>query len=575
MSNLWLLTTKNLRLLLRDKWSALIVIFAPLLIMLILGLSFNTSSKYGLNIGIYATSYNEEVNSFVKILEDQEFNIVKYTTSVEDCVKDIKTGVVHTCIQVPESLKVESNTPRQITFYIDPSRINLVWMIQETLKTKFDFKSQEISQGLTQEILSKLAETKGKIGENKAQISALKDKGNFEVASIDAITATLKMVDASLPETVYNSTSVSNATDQIKSAKKKVQDALGIISDAQFADDSKDAIETLMTVAQNQLTSAANAAIKDGQLISSLNADLDLTKEKLSYAGRLIVKSNTDMEVVTNSLKESIASMDSLLGTLGEMETTLGGQKVTEAGTIVQPLVTKVEKVGTESTYLNYLFPALLIIVIMFSSLLLGTTLVMMEKNSPAFLRNFFLPIRKATFVISIYLTNLILICVQILIILGLSLLFLEDSLPSLPAVALVLFITASVFTFLGMALGYIFISEETGVLGSISLGSVMLFLSGVILPIESVSTAVRDITYFNPFVLAEKIIRQLFLFQASLSEVWAELYILMGYAVVLFLLILIMESLLHQRLSHRFMKYFHPKHRLQDKLNKNPVQKK
>ena len=575
MSNLWLLTTKNLRLLLRDKWSALIVIFAPLLIMLILGLSFNTSSKYGLNIGIYATSYNEEVNSFVKILEDQEFNIVKYTTSVEDCVKDIKTGVVHTCIQVPESLKVESNTPRQITFYIDPSRINLVWMIQETLKTKFDFKSQEISQGLTQEILSKLAETKGKIGENKAQISALKDKGNFEVASIDAITATLKMVDASLPETVYNSTSVSNATDQIKSAKKKVQDALGIISDAQFADESKDAIETLMTVAQNQLTSAANAAIKDGQLISSLNADLDLTKEKLSYAGRLIVKSNTDMEVVTNSLKESIASMDSLLGTLGEMETTLGGQKVTEAGTIVQPLVTKVEKVGTESTYLNYLFPALLIIVIMFSSLLLGTTLVMMEKNSPAFLRNFFLPIRKATFVISIYLTNLILICIQILIILGLSLLFLEDSLPSLPAVALVLFITASVFTFLGMAIGYIFISEETGVLGSISLGSVMLFLSGVILPIESVSTTVRDITYFNPFVLAEKIIRQLFLFQASLSEVWAELYILIGYAIVLFLLILIMESLLHQRLSHRFMKYFHPKHRQTDKMNKNLVQKK
>ncbi|MBS3166065.1 hypothetical protein J4444_02990 [Candidatus Woesearchaeota archaeon] len=381
MSNLWLLTTKNLRLLLRDKWSALIVIFAPLLIMLILGLSFNTSSKYGLNIGIYATSYSEDVNSFIKTLEDQEFNIIKYTTSVEDCVKDIKTGVVHTCIQVPESLKVESNTPRQITFYIDPSRINLVWMIQETLKTKFDFKSQEISQGLTQEILSKLAETKGKIGENKAHISTLKDKGNFEISSIDAITATLKMVDASLPETVYNSTSVSNATDQIKSAKKKVQDALGIISDAQFADESKDAIETLMTVAQNQLTSAANAAIKDGQLISSLNADLDLTKEKLSYAGRLIVKSNTDMEVVTNSLKESIASMDSLLGTLGEMETTLGGQKVTEAGTIVQPLVTKVEKVGTESTYLNYLFPALLIIVIMFSSLLLGTTLVMMEKK--------------------------------------------------------------------------------------------------------------------------------------------------------------------------------------------------
>ena len=40
MNSLWLLTTKNLKLLIRSKGSALIVVFAPLLIILLLGLSF-------------------------------------------------------------------------------------------------------------------------------------------------------------------------------------------------------------------------------------------------------------------------------------------------------------------------------------------------------------------------------------------------------------------------------------------------------------------------------------------------------------------------------------------------------
>ena len=55
MNTLWLLTKKNLRLLIRAKGSALIVVFAPLLIILILGLSFNNASKYGLNIGVYSS----------------------------------------------------------------------------------------------------------------------------------------------------------------------------------------------------------------------------------------------------------------------------------------------------------------------------------------------------------------------------------------------------------------------------------------------------------------------------------------------------------------------------------------
>ncbi|MBU1622791.1 MAG: hypothetical protein KJ597_04410, partial [Nanoarchaeota archaeon] len=132
MRSLWLLTKKNLRLLIRAKSSALIVVFAPLLIILILGLSFNNSAKYGLNIGIAADSFTDDVNGLVTLLQEEEFKIVKYENSLEGCIEDIKLGFVHTCLSLPESFKIEGNTQKEITFYVDPSKVNLVWMIQDS-----------------------------------------------------------------------------------------------------------------------------------------------------------------------------------------------------------------------------------------------------------------------------------------------------------------------------------------------------------------------------------------------------------------------------------------------------------
>jgi len=164
------------------------------------------------------------------------------------------------------------------------------------------------------------------------------------------------------------------------------------------------------------------------------------------------------------------------------------------------------------------------------------------------------------------------LVLVQIIILLGISLAFLPETWAALPAMALVLFIAASVFTFLGMAIGYIFSSEETGVLGSISMGSLLLFVSGVVLPIEAISPGLREISSFNPFVISEKIIREIFIFESSIAGVWVDLVILMGYAMVLFLVILIIESILHRQLVHKFLRRHQEVHRQQDQVNKNDV---
>lgn len=563
MQSLWLLTQKNLRLLLRAKASALIVIFAPLLIILLLGLSYNASDKYGLKIGVYAPSESEDVQSFVTLLQEEEYEIIKYVGAKEECVDDVRRGLINTCIFLPESLKIEDNTQKEITFYLDPTKINLVWMIQETVKSKFNLKSAEISQTLSQDLLTRLSDTNTKLNSKKTDLDTIKSKAGTASSSTESAKSGLSGLDLTAPASTYDISILTNVTADLDTATKSINSALSAVSSANITS-GKTAITTPLNEALSKLKGIndnVNGASGLANIISSLQTDLELARTKLTTASSAVEQTNTNLVAVSTALAEGVGALDSLQAGLNEITANLEAQKVTQAGTISSPLVMKIETVSEKGTFLNYLFPAILVLVVMFSSLLLGTTLVMMEKNSPAFLRNFFLPISKTTFIISTYLTNLILIIFQIVIILGLSLFFLDNALLALPAMALILFLAASVFTFLGMLIGYVFVSEETGVLASISVGSIFLFISGVILPLEGISSTLRTITSYNPFVIAEKLIREVFIFGTSLSDLWLDLTLLVGYAIVLFLIILVVESILHQHLVHRFLKQHHLKH--------------
>ncbi len=572
MAAIWLLTIKNIKLLFRAKWSALIVIFAPLLLILLLGLSYNTSNNFGIIVGIYSPQFTEDITAFAELLKSEQFTIKEYHDQIESCVDDIKSGSVHTCISLPENLRVQDNSRKEITFYVDPSRINLVWMVQETVKSKFNLKSQEISQEITQGILSKVGQTKEGLGTKQGEVETIKGKTSSVNENTGEVKSSLSLLDLIFPENVYNLEGLTNLTDTLTKSKEKLGIAIDAVESAGLDENKTKEILAALNAAEASLGKTISSFGEGGmvQSIQNMQKDLDLAKEKLAAASTTVSSSTETLSNSAALLAELSSALESLQKSLVEMQSQLEAMKVTDAQTITSPLVTKIEKVSGERTYLNYLFPALLVLVIMFSTLLLGTTLVMIEKHSPAFLRNFFVPVSKLTFITSTYVTNIILIVTQILIILGISLFFMKGTLGSLAAVALILFISASVFTFIGMVIGYLFTSEETAALASISLGSVFLLFSGTILPLEAVPLLVRSIAGFNPFVLTEKLVREVFLFGASLSQNLLDLAILLGYAVLLFVIILVMESLLHKHLVQKFMHRHHVFHRQREKQQKN-----
>ena len=561
--------------LIRAKGSALIVVFAPLLLILILGLSFNNSSKYGINIGVYAPVFNDEINGFINTLQEEEFKITKYDSSLDTCIDDIKSGIVHTCLTIPDSFKMEDNSQKEITFYVDPSKLNLVWMIQETLQNKLSLKSQEISQAIALDMLTRMIDAKSKIGTEKAALTGVKEDNQAGVSTADVSRSRLLALDLATPTTVYNFTIVSafqgNITSSLSSGQARITHAKGIVDNSSLSGEDKSAIKSALNSVSNRLSGINNLVNGTTNpasytavmaLINNMQTDLNSTTAKLTAASTQVTTTSQNLADLKSSLKEGLESLQNIETVLGEVQTNLEAQKVTDAKTASSPLSIKIEKVAAPNTYLNYLFPALIILVCMFSSLLLGTTLVMLERTSPAYVRNFFLPIRKVTFVLATYLTNLVLILIQVIVILGLALIFLKSGYESYLLVALILFLACSVFTFLGMALGYLFNSDETAILASISLGTLLLFLSGVILPLESVSPMLRDVMHFNPFVLSEKLVREVFIFSAPIQNIWMDLLLLFGYVLVLFLLILVMESLMHKHLVEHFLRKHHKHHK-------------
>ena len=185
----------------------------------------------------------------------------------------------------------------------------------------------------------------------------------------------------------------------------------------------------------------------------------------------------------------------------------------------------------------------MIVLVVMLIAILLSSTVVMNERKAKAYFRNFITPTDDYMFVIADFITNLIIVIGQLVIIFLISNYFFKNALLDVAlnfSVAVILI--ASVFILLGMILGYLFKTQETSTLGSLFVGSVLLFLSNTILPLESVPENIKNIVLFNPFVVSESMLRELLIFKLDLGSVLNYILILLGFFVAFTVIVIILR---------------------------------
>ena len=155
MSKTLSIIKKNFKLLFRSKTSSLIVILAPIIITILVGVAFQSSGLYGIKIGVFSESYSDLTGNIILKLEDENFRVIK-TSSEQSCLESLKLGEVHLCAIFPPNLEIREGVQNEVTFHTDYSQINLAYLILDIITKRITEQTEEISLGLTTEIVNKL-----------------------------------------------------------------------------------------------------------------------------------------------------------------------------------------------------------------------------------------------------------------------------------------------------------------------------------------------------------------------------------------------------------------------------------
>jgi hypothetical protein len=123
---------KNFKVILRSKSSALVIIFGPLIVIFLVGIAFSNSTIYDVNIGVYSDSYSTLSDNIMKNLQNENYLIKKIDTR-EQCINGVKTGENNICLIFSGNMNADAGSSNKITFYVDYTRVNLVYAIMDNI----------------------------------------------------------------------------------------------------------------------------------------------------------------------------------------------------------------------------------------------------------------------------------------------------------------------------------------------------------------------------------------------------------------------------------------------------------
>ena len=296
---------------------------------------------------------------------------------------------------------------------------------------------------------------------------------------------------------------------------------------------NKKAVHNISLESINNVSALLNSA---SDLTNSSSAEKKITEALalLEALNTSNIQATSNLDIINNQSTATLLILQELSNKLDILIADLGSANVVGADKIVSPIGTKIESITTSSKNKDYIIPALIAIIALFGGILLSSTFVLQERKSKAYFRKFLTPTSDFTFLFGSYLTCLIILVVQfVLVLIGIAFILNTPLAGILPQIALILFLALSAFTFIGMFIGYLFKSEETTIFAGVLISALLMFFSNTLLPLETMSEKFRSAALFNPLVAVDTGLKKVMLFGLDLSSIANELYILAGFFVV------------------------------------------
>lgn len=478
MRSLLSIVNKNMRIIYRSKLSTFLVLLAPILIVFLIGSAFNSTSLNNIKVGTYATEYNDLINSMVTSMSENGFETQKIASS-DECISRIKQGLIHVCVVFPDGVNAKGSS-KPIVVSIDNSRMNIAYSLTNSINSKISTKGAELGVNMLNDILDVL--------------KSVRDSLPTQKTGVDSAAASL----SDLNSKVVSSEELVSQIDSLNALYSDLGDEKNL-SDTTLLTDLNDTIESL---------NAYSVILGDSLDVISSQSSVDADKLR-------VISTNL------NSLIEKLSIISA-----------------SNAENIVSPIKTEINSISKDSSNWKYLYPTLVALILLLSGVVLSSSIVLTEKKERARFRNFMTPTSDLSFVLGAYLTGLIILGIQLVVLFVCTAAFTDLAIfASFGKIALVLFLASSVFLFIGMFIGYIFKSDETTILASISIAALLIFFSNAIIPVESIRGALKFLAMYNPFYIVDTLLKKIILFNEPLKNMIGGILVLV-LALALFLVL-------------------------------------
>ncbi len=519
--------------------------------------------------GIFIPS--DETQSLKLYLDNSKVQIVpaistEFISMTEKLSYELTFGFISTLWKNLEQMQSDLKPLREGVLRINGSVVSLNGDTQRALVSMDSINVIELNDSITtmkntMEVMKSdllrtgddINVTRKELAELDANVSSiyndsvsLRDDLRFVIDSIDSADAALLSIQTELQGT-YNATcmispstpqciSLSGTIGQIQDTRAQMNERTGRIRSlynglANIAQKSSELHEKLNRTdirLQNMQVSIGNYI---GE-ISNISGNITNIENAIIALGNVKDQSK-DVSLQMGKLAEEISNnTGGLVSNIDRTKDMIGEVIARSPKVIAAPVKLELNPVFRNRSYLDFLMPGIISIVLMFISFLLASITIVQERSKKTLIRTLMTPLSLGEFILAKTAALILIALLQGIILIVVAFVFYGIVIPVdlLGQLFLVILVYAAAFIGIGMALATFAESENTAMLMSLVLSIPMLFLSGVFFPFETMPDLMVRLGNALPITMGIRALGSVLIYQEGLEALAAYLLPLLLY---------------------------------------------
>jgi ABC-type multidrug transport system permease subunit len=516
---------RNFNIIMNSKLSSIAIFLGPIFLMIVVGVVLQNSELRNINVGIYTANWPEmRSDAFVQGFEQKIGQYVE-DTSLDKCKNAVVNGIYNACIEIEkgeynplgnQGINTSSSVPSyQVISYVDFSKTQIVWGVINRIQRVTDLQVQSMASTGISAAVSKIDVMISQIQAQKDNLNAIEQQISSLESGLQDIQSNVDSMQFQLSMTRTNIQIIHSQLDSLKT----------------FAGITPEMVNYIETIKSNLANIDSSAQSLGNQYNSNITSRASSLK--------------TQVEGMRNQLISMSVEMSNILIEWNALKTT-------QLSEVSKPITSDYKSVLDSSEIsskqslqsIDYLFPSFLMFFIIFVSLVFPATFIIRERTSKAYIRNATSKVRGRTFAIFNFLSCIILISVQILVIIVLSRFFLNvNILNNIYPTIIIILVAISTLSLLGMVVGYLFDNHENAIVTAISVSLMFLIFLPGITPSETLPSPFSSLLKYLPSTIFEDKLRMSTLFGTGLSFSFLEIASILITAIVSILFITILYN--------------------------------